>query len=198
MKETDQKKTFVEMDDVETAGTSPQTRMEDPGETEHLKKEQLQNEYQKMSNEYRSANERLLRLAADFENYKKRAQKDVDDVRFQTKERLLREFLPIFDNLERALEAADVKEQNPAKSALIEGVQLVQKQFLGALAKSDIQPIEAQGKPFDPKLHEAIQQIDTKDAPPGTVLKVLQRGFMSGTRVLRPALVAIARAIAQA
>lgn len=142
--------------------------------------------------ESKTLKEQLLRTSADFENYRKRTARDVEDVRFQTKEKLLREFLPVLDNLDRALFASETSKES-TNSALLEGVKMVQKQFLQALEKSDIKPIDALGKIFDPQLHEAIQQVLHADLPSGTISSVLQRGYMSGTRLLRPALVVVVK-----
>ena len=138
--------------------------------------------------------DRLLRLAAEFENYKKRAARDVEDTRFQAQDRLLREFLPVMDNLDRALANAEQVGGATLQVALLDGIRLVQKQFLVALERFDIRPVDALGKPFDPALHEAIQQVPTAEFPPGTVCAVFQRGFTLGPRLLLAAMVSVAQA----
>jgi molecular chaperone GrpE len=97
--------------------------------------------------------------------------------------------LPVVDNLERAIEHATQAGSNP----IVEGVQLVLRQFQTAFERLDVLPVEAQGQPFDPNLHEAISQQESDQAP-GTVVQVLQRGYRSGERLLRPALVVVAKA----
>src|SRR5678815_2730148 len=98
--------------------------------------------------------DRLLRNAADFENYKKRAKKEVDEAQSRGRESVLKEILPVLDNLERALQHA------PEKDPLAVGVRMVEKQLLGALEKFGISRFSAVGQPFDPTLHDAIQQVE--------------------------------------
>jgi molecular chaperone GrpE len=134
--------------------------------------------------------DRYLRAAADLENLRKRQKREVDDARLESKGRVLKEMLPVVDNLERAIEHAT---SQAGSNPIVEGVQLVLRQFLTAFERLDVTPIEAGGQPFDPNLHEAISQAES-DSPPGTVVQVLQRGYKSGERLLRPALVVVAKA----
>jgi molecular chaperone GrpE len=134
--------------------------------------------------------DRYLRTAADLENFRKRQRRELDDARFEAKGKVLKEMLPVVDNLERAIEHAM---QQAGGSPIVEGVQLVLRQFLSAFERLDVTPIEAAGQPFDPNLHEAISQAES-DQPPGTVVQVLQRGYRSAERLLRPALVVVAKA----
>lgn len=151
----------------------------------------------KLTEEKRELNDRLLRLAAEFENYKRRTRKEMDEAGIRGMESLLKELLPVLDNLDRALGAA--KSANaPGAASLIEGVQLVQKQMFSALEKSQVKSFEAEGKPFDPQFHEAIQQVDSDTQPAGTVATVFQRGYTAGGRLLRPAMVSVVRGRASA
>jgi molecular chaperone GrpE len=134
--------------------------------------------------------DRYLRTAADLENLRKRQKREMDDVRLESKGRVLKEMLPVVDNIERAIEHATAQ---AGTNPIVEGVQLVLRQFLTAFERLDVTPVEAAGQPFDPNLHEAISQQES-DAPPGTVVQVLQRGYKSGDRLLRPALVVVAKA----
>jgi molecular chaperone GrpE len=140
--------------------------------------------------------DRYLRAAADLENMRKRTKRELEDTRFDTKNKVLKEMLPVVDNLERAIEHAGAgvaPEADAATKAIVEGVQLVLRQFVSAFERLDIKPIEALGQPFDPNLHEAISQQDS-DQPPGTIVQVLQRGYRAGERLLRPTLVVVAKA----
>ncbi|HEU4614924.1 MAG TPA: nucleotide exchange factor GrpE, partial [Kofleriaceae bacterium] len=101
--------------------------------------------------------DRYLRAAADLENTRKRQKRELDDAKFETKNKVLKEMLPVVDNLERAIEHAAGGE-DPAVKAIFEGVQLVLRQFVTAFERLDVTPIEAMGQPFDPNLHEAISQ----------------------------------------
>ncbi|MEZ4404081.1 MAG: nucleotide exchange factor GrpE [Kofleriaceae bacterium] len=133
--------------------------------------------------------DKFLRATADLENYRRRAKRDLDDAKADAKTRVLKEMLPVVDNLERALahtEGADT-------ASILEGVRLVLRQFTHALEKCDVAAIEAEGQPFDPNQHEAISQQDS-DAAPGSVVAVLQKGYKLSDRLLRPAMVVVARA----
>jgi len=133
--------------------------------------------------------DRYLRAAADLENTRKRQKREADDAKFETKTKILKEILPVVDNLERAIEHAGAGSEN---NPIIEGVNLVLRQLMTAFERLDVTPVEAQGQPFDPNLHEAISQQES-DLPPGAVVTVLQRGYKSGDRLLRPALVVVAK-----
>jgi molecular chaperone GrpE len=142
--------------------------------------------------------DRYLRAAADLENTRKRTKREVEDAKVDAKNRVLKEMLPVVDNLERAIEhAGGGGELDPVLKPIVEGVQLVLRQFVTAFERLDITPVEAANQPFDPNLHEAISQQES-DAAPGTVIQVLQRGYKIGDRLLRPALVVVAKAKAAA
>jgi molecular chaperone GrpE len=136
--------------------------------------------------------DKYLRSVADLENAKKRHRRDLDDAKADVKTRVLKEMLPVVDNLERAIEHAEHGAGDP--HAIVEGVRLVLRQFMTAFERLEVTPIEAMGQPFDPMLHEAISQQESADHPPGTVISVLQRGYRQGERLLRPAMVVVARA----
>jgi molecular chaperone GrpE len=160
--------------------------------------EALKRELAQVKSERQELNDRMLRIAADFENYRRRVRKDIEDATFRTTERLLREMLPVLDNLDRALDAAGGEQIAAAAGPLLEGVRMVQRQFLSALEKFDVKTFEAQGKAFDPQVHEAVQQVESDTLQPGTVATVFQRGYTAGGRLLRPALVAVVRGKPQA
>jgi len=134
--------------------------------------------------------DRYLRAAADLENLRKRQKRELEDARLDSKGRVLKEMLPVVDNLERAIEHATAQ---AGTNPIVDGVQLVLRQFLTAFERLEVTPVEAGGQPFDPNLHEAISQQES-DSPPGTVVQVLQRGYKAGDRLLRPALVVVAKA----
>lgn len=133
--------------------------------------------------------ERLLRTAAEFENYKKRAVKEKEDARKFGNESMLKEFLPVADNLDRAMEAA-ASATDPKQ--IIDGVKLVQKLFESVLAKFGVSSFSALGQPFDPSVHEALMQADS-DAAPGTVVQEMAKGYKLHERLVRPAAVVVAK-----
>ena len=127
------------------------------------------------------------RVQADFENYRKRAVRDQERLVAHAHERLVRELLPVLDDLERTLEAAERHEE----AALVDGVRLVERSLRKALEKEGLVEIEADGR-FDPHVHEAMLTQAREDAEPGTVVEVLQRGYRVGDKVVRPARVIVA------
>jgi len=131
--------------------------------------------------------DKYLRAVADLDNYRKRAKRDLDDARADARTRVLKEILPVVDNLERAL-----AHEGSDQTAVTEGVRLVLRQFLTALERCEVTKVEADGQVFDPNVHEAIGQEES-DAPAGTVVNVLQTGYRLGERLLRPALVVVAK-----
>ena len=129
-----------------------------------------------------------LRAQAELQNYRKRAQKEAEEMRQYQALPIARDLLPALDNLHRALTAAegsgDVKD-------LVNGVRLVAKQIEAALGRHNVVPIDSAGKPFDPNLHQAIQQVETHEHPPMTVVQEVERGFTLKDRVVRPATVIV-------
>lgn len=136
-----------------------------------------------------------LRAQADFENYRKRTQKEAEQERQYRVLPLARDLLPGLDNLRRALEAAG---QSSDLTQLVHGVQMVVRQFDDILARHSVLPIAAVGKPFDPNLHQAIQQVPHSVHPPFTVLTELERGYTLHDRVVRPSTVVVSAAPADA
>jgi molecular chaperone GrpE len=131
-----------------------------------------------------------MRSAADFDNFRKRTRKELEDARRTGREDLLRAVLPVFDNLERAIQSAlrtkDVK-------AVADGLAMVQRQFTEALGREGIARVATVGLAFDPSIHEAIQQVETSDHAPGTVLAEVQPGYTQGDRLMRAAMVVVAK-----
>jgi molecular chaperone GrpE len=131
--------------------------------------------------------DKWLRAVADLENYRKRVRRDIDDAVMRESAALLQAFLPTVDNLERALSVtAD------ADDRLVQGIQMVLREFLAALARHGITPVASVGRPFDPGLHDALQQVDSPDHAPGTIVQEFERGWVRGERLLRPARVIVA------
>lgn len=144
-------------------------------------------EIERLRGEIAQLRDKWLRAVADHENYRKRVKRDVDDATQQASIKLLESFLPTVDNLERALGVA-TEEDNK----LVEGIRMVARDFLTALAKHGITPIPSVGRPFDPALHDALQQVDSPDHAPGVVVQEFEKGYLRGERLLRPARVIVA------
>lgn len=145
-----------------------------------------------LEKESKENKDRWLRAAADLENARKRTKREIEDAKFETKNKVLKEMLPVVDNLERAIEHTGT-EVDAKFRPFVEGVQLVLRQFATAFERLEVTAIDALNQPFDPNLHEAISQQES-DQPPGTIIQVLQRGYRAGDRLLRPALVVVAKA----
>ena len=136
--------------------------------------------------------ERVLRLQAEFENYKKRmAREKAEFLKFAT-EGLLLDFLPILDNLERAIASARAATVNG--EAVVEGVDMIARLFRSTLEKAGVKPMEAVGKPFDPGLYQAVAQVESPDGQDNVVVEEIQKGYFLEGRVLRAAMVKVSRA----
>lgn len=133
--------------------------------------------------------ERLVRLQADFENYRKRIAREKEEWLKYASEPVVVALLPVLDNFERALQA---KESDPAK--VVAGIEMIYKQLWDVLSREGLQPVPAVGEQFDPNRHEAIMQEISSEYPDNTVIEELQRGYFFKDKVVRPALVKVARA----
>jgi len=133
--------------------------------------------------------DRLLRLTAEYDNFRKRSQREKNESRQFANQHLLEKQLPVLDNFEMALTAA--KDADPA---IRDGVQMIYDQFVSVLKDAGVEPIDAEGEPFDPNLHEAISQQETTDVEEGTVVQQVQRGYKLNDRLVRPARVIVAKA----
>jgi molecular chaperone GrpE len=151
---------------------------------------ELQNKLLEKTQEAEENYSRLLRLAADMENLKKRQERERAELLQFANENLIKELLPVVDNLERAL---DHGRQLEAPAALLEGIDLVYQGFLKALDRFGVTPINSVGQPFDPVFHNAVMQEEAPDAPDSSVIKELQKGYLLNQRLLRPAMVVVAR-----
>jgi molecular chaperone GrpE len=150
--------------------------------------------YRELEDKLSEAQERVLRTAADAENFKKRLQREKEEQTRYANESLMRELLPVIDNLERALEHS---EAGADQGGLLEGLNMTLKGLLDTLTRFGCTPVEAAGKPFDPNFHEAVSQEESTDHEPNTVLRELQKGYMLKERLLRPAMVLVSKRTSQ-
>lgn len=165
---------------VDEVGPSPQPN--EPSTLDPLEKALEDNAKQR---------EQMLRLAADFDNYRKRSRREIDDAYQRSKMDFLRDLLPVFDNLERAVAHADTATD---VQAVAEGVKMVLQQFIDTIGKSNVKRINALGERFDPTIHEAVQQVQSPDHAPGTVVADLLTGYTLGDRLVRASMVVVAKA----
>jgi molecular chaperone GrpE len=149
-----------------------------------------QSPLEQMMAERDKTKDQLLRTAADFDNFRKRTRKDIEESMRRGREDAVREILPVADNLERALAAAPM---TAAPDALLDGVKMVLKLLQDSLERLGVTRIVTVGERFDPALHEAIQQVETTEHPMGTIVAELVPGYKNGERLVRAAMVAVAR-----
>ncbi len=167
------------------------------GQEEHKKKkkkdeiiEEMHKQIAEQEATIKSLQERLLYLQADFENFKKIKNKEKQDLLKFGNEVLIKELLPVIDNLERALEHSSKTEDI---KSIHDGVEMVLNEFLKVLERAGVSRVEAVGKKFDPNLHEAFYQEERADAEPETVLSEHQKGYILNGRLIRPSMVTISK-----
>lgn len=157
---------------VETEEEAPAVDTLDPAEALEAEAQELKDQ--------------LLRARAEFENFRKRTAREVERIRKTATESVIHALLPVLDNLELALEHAE-----DAGDPIADGVKIVLKQLLDVLEQNGLEPIEALGRPFDPKVHEAVSQIESAEVPKDNVAQEFQRGYTLGGQVLRPSKVVV-------
>jgi len=138
--------------------------------------------------------EKVLRLSAEFENFKKRKQREIDEFKKFANETVFRQVLSVVDNLERAIDSStDAVEE----TSLLEGVKLTHKEILKLFESFNVKVIEADNQPFDPNFHQAVTHAQNNDVPDNTVTNVLQKGYLLHDRLLRPAMVVVSKKVEQ-
>ena len=181
MAEKQQNANTIESLDTSSPGESAATQDKNPVE-------ELQEALAARAEEVKNLNDKYLRLAAEFDNYKRLNQRDQRDLIRFGNEQLLKELLPVVDNLERAIKAS----RNGGNSdVLIEGVDLTLKQLTGALTKFHVMPVETAGQPFDPAKHQAVASVASENVPERHVVDEFQRGYLLHDRILRAAMVSV-------
>lgn len=134
--------------------------------------------------------DRFMRLSAEFDNYRKRKQREIDEFRKFANETVFKQFLSVVDNLERAIASA---ENNNDLDSLLEGVKLTHKEILKVFQDFNVTPVKAENQSFDPNFHQAVTQKKTDDVPENTVTDVLQTGYLLHDRLIRPAMVVVSK-----
>jgi molecular chaperone GrpE len=169
-----------ELPESDSSQTQPPSQQQTPV-TEHV------SEIEKLRAERDTLLDRLARAQAEFDNARKRAAKEQQDYRDYALTDAIKTLIPVLDSFDRALQTS------PEKSEFHIGVELIHKQLQDALARIGVRPFTAKGEQFDPRYHEAIEMVDTEDAEDHQVLEELQRGYKLKDRLLRPAMVKVAR-----
>ena len=145
-----------------------------------------------LTEQLESEKDRVLRLSAEFENYKKRKQRESDEFKKFANETIFRQLLTVVDNLERAIFST---KENSDEGGLLEGVKLTHKEILKLFETFNVKPVEAENQPFDPNFHQAVTQEETDDFPENSVSKVLQKGYLLHDRLIRPAMVVVSKRV---
>jgi molecular chaperone GrpE len=194
------KRKKLEQTEVETEAAppiveAPAAPADDPpaeaaGEAKTLEAvEPVESEIERLQKEASAMRDLAQRKQAEFENYRKRMERERSDLSRYAGAEVVREILPVVDNLERALRAAPGSSDDQIR----DGVAIILRQLQDILSRIGLSEIESLGKPFDPHVHEAVSQTETEEHPEGTVLDVFQRGYQFKDRLLRPAMVSVAR-----
>ena len=167
----------------------------DPQEAEAIQaNDPLKDLEEKLASKEQEAKEnydRLLRVSAEFENYKKRNAREMEEFRKFSNQALIREMLSVVDHLELAMNSTDG--QKTIEKGLVEGLEMTHREILKVFEKFHVTPISAMGQVFDPTYHEAVMQEETDQFPENTVVKELQKGYMIHDRLLRPSMVVVAK-----
>jgi len=184
----------VEVKGEETARENLQAEdrktKEAPGEKKELTpQEKMAEQLAEKTREAAETYDKWLRLMAEFDNFKKRTQKEKADLMKFSNESLLRSILPILDNLERAIDHGKGSKENPS---LLEGLEITLKQFLNTLERFGVRPLSARGEVFDPEKHEAVSQQES-DQEPNRVISEIEKGYIYHDRLLRPARVVVSK-----
>ena len=162
------------------------------GKEDGARSESLEERLEVAEKKAQEDHDRLLRVMADFENYKKRMEREMNDYRKYANESLVKEILPIIDSLEKALEVSNHQNENSFGS-LREGVEMTRKGLLTGLEKFGVVPITSLDEPFDPNYHQAVMQEESATHSENTVVQELQKGYLIGDRLLRPAMVVVSK-----
>jgi len=178
----------------QTDASKPDGSNKEEGKTEkkkYLSRKELKEIIIAKEAELKEVFDRFLRLKAEFENYKKRTEREKIEFKNFANESLIKEILPVIDNLERALEAPFGNQTTP--DSIIEGVDMTLKGLMNSLKKFGVVPIESLNQPFDPNYHQAVMQEESDKYPANTVIKELQKGYLINNRLLRPSAVVVSK-----
>ena len=184
--ETDSKE--AKNKDAETEQTTPDEQAIN-GEEDPMKA--LEAKFEAKEKEAEENYDRLLRLSAEFENYKKRSSREIEEFRKFANQSLIKEMLSVVDNLELAMNSTNG--HKAIDKDLLQGLEMTHREILKVFEKFNVKPIDAKGQPFDPTYHEAVMQEETNDYAKNTVINEMQRGYMIHDRLLRPSMVVVAK-----
>ncbi|MDM8552511.1 nucleotide exchange factor GrpE [Desulfobacterales bacterium HSG2] len=200
--ELDKEREIPETDDSpeeETETDDPVKELEKKVESAEQEIKETQDRLSRVSaeaeQEIKETQDRLLRVSAEFENYKKRSAREMEGFKKFANESLIKEMLPVVDNLERAIDSSG--NDNDNDGSIVEGVNMIRSDILKAFEKFGVKPIVSVGEPFDPGFHEAVMQEESEEHSENTVTKELQKGYTMNERLLRPSMVIVSKAKAK-
>ena len=174
--------------EVEPESTTPDEKIIN-GDADPIK--ELEAKLEAKEKEAVETYDRLLRASAEFDNYKKRSSREMEEFRKFANQSLIKEMLSVVDNLELAMNSSNGNKA--IDKDLLQGLEMTHKEILKVFEKFNVKPIDAKGQPFDPTFHEAVMQEETSDSPKNTVINELQRGYLIHDRLLRPSMVVVAK-----
>jgi molecular chaperone GrpE len=178
----------IEIEFLDQEGEDHATEAEpEPEALEPVPESAAEQEAESLKAELDHVRDIYLRKLAEFDNFRKRVEREREDNRLAGVEEMVRELLPVLDNFERALEHAE-----DDSGAFQQGVEMIAKQLWDTLERRGVQEVNPVGQPFDPELHEAVQRVEDSEHPPGTVAWVMLKGYTMGERLVRPAMVGVA------
>ncbi len=182
-----------ELVDDDSIGNDPPNKVVDSEESSEKSEEEIAvDSLSKLEVQLEEMRDQVLRHQAEVQNVKRRAEQDVEKARKYALERFCNELLPIVDSLEMAILSASPDQEG--SESILKGVKLTLKMFVDTLAKFNLEQIDPEGEPFDPKSHQAVSMVENNEVEPNTVLSVMQRGYVLSGRLIRPAMVVVSKA----
>jgi molecular chaperone GrpE len=189
----DKDEPLTKTDTHEPYADAPEAQENGAGESvETAACKEEKSEIQECQDQLTVEKDRVLRLSAEFENYKKRSSKELNEFKKFANETLLKQLLNVIDNMERAISSA-TKDKGDVKT-LIEGIEMTHREMLRIMEMFNVKHVEAEGQCFDPAFHQAVTQIESDDHPANTVITEFQKGYLFHDRLLRPSMVVVSKA----
>ena len=185
----DEKKVIIDNEDGDSAEINLQSKQPAP-EVEAAPEVDAAAELDNLKAELGAKDERLIRLQADFDNFRKRTAREKSELAAVIEQAFLKDLLPLLDNLSRATQAAENAEQADVEK-LRKGIEMIRQETVAVMGKHGLEPIDTQDKPFDPNYHQAVGTVKDESKPDGTIAAELQRGYIARGRVIRPSMVQV-------
>ena len=186
----EEKKVVINNDDGDSAEINLQAKNPAPEVEEIIPEIDTAAEIEKLKAELGAKDDRIIRLQADFDNFRKRTAREKSELAAVIEQAFLKDLLPLLDNLSRATQAAENAEEANVET-LRKGIEMIRQETAAVMGKHGLEPIETQGKPFDPNYHQAVGTVKDETKADGTIFAELQRGYIARGRVIRPSMVQV-------